>query len=306
MSAKKYYWLKLKDDFFTQPKIKKLRKIAGGDTYTIIYLKMQLLSLKNEGILVFEGMEDNFVDEIALCIDEEPENVGITVNYLLRQGLLEQVSETDFLLQQTVQNIGSESSSAERVRRFRERNKTPEIGTGQERTERKALQCNADVTQREEIEKRDREKRQETEIEREGTAAEPPAPRPSIPYEAIKDFYNQVCVSFPRCTAMSESRKKAIKARFTSGYTLEDFKKVFVKAEGSSFLKGRNDRNWTASFDWLIRDSSMAKVLDGNYDDHDTVPGPGPRPTGGGRNNTGFKTSNPFMEMLQEMEGRDQ
>lgn len=307
MSAKKYYWLKLKDDFFTQPKIKKLRKIAGGDTYTIIYLKMQLLSLKNEGILVFEGMEDNFVDEIALCIDEEPENVGITVNYLLRQGLLEQVSETDFLLQQTVQNIGSESSSAERVRRFRERNKTLEIGTGQERTERKMLQCNANVTQRKEKEKRE-DKRLETEIEkeREETAAEPPAPRPSIPYEAIKAFYNETCLSFPRCTAMSESRKKAIKARFNSGYTLEDFKKVFIKAEGSSFLKGRNERNWTASFDWLIRDSSMAKVLDGNYDDHDTVPGPGPRPTGGGRNNTGFKTSNPFMEMLQEMEGRDQ
>ena len=296
MSAKKYYWLKLKDDFFTQPKIKKLRKIAGGDTYTIIYLKMQLLSLKNEGILVFEGMEDNFVDEIALCIDEEPENVGITVNYLLRQGLLEQVSETDFLLQQTVQNIGSESSSAERVRRFRERNKTPEIGTGQERTERKALQCNADVTQRKEIEKRDRDKRQET--EREGTAAEPPAPRPSIPYESIKAFYNEICLSFPRCTAMSESRKKAIKARFNSGYTLEDFKHVFIKAESSSFLKGRNDRNWTASFDWLIKDGNMAKVLDGNYDDHDA--GPGPRPTGGGRNNTGFQTSNPFLEMLNE------
>lgn len=99
---------------------------------------------------------------------------------------------------------------------------------------------------------------------------------------------------------MSESRKKAIKARFTSGYTLEDFKKVFVKAEGSSFLKGRNDRNWTATFDWMIKDGNMAKILEGNYDDHDMGPGPGPRPAGGGRNNTGFQTSNPFLEMLRE------
>ena len=43
---RKYYWLKLKDDFFKSRVIKKLRKIAGGDTYTIIYLKMQLLSIK--------------------------------------------------------------------------------------------------------------------------------------------------------------------------------------------------------------------------------------------------------------------
>ena len=29
--SKKYYWLKLKNDFFAQPKIKKLRRLAGGD-----------------------------------------------------------------------------------------------------------------------------------------------------------------------------------------------------------------------------------------------------------------------------------
>lgn len=303
--GKKYYWLKLKDDFFTQPKIKKLRRIAGGDTYTIIYLKMQLLSLKNEGRLLWEGTEDNFVDEIALCIDEDPENVGVTVNYLLRQGLLEQASETEFSLPQAMQSIGSETSGAERVRRFRERHKTLEIGTGPEQTGQKVLHCNADVTScNTEIERRDRERDREKreEIEGEGTTAdEPPAPpRPPVPYEAIKDFYNLTCSSFPRCTTMSESRKKAIKARFTSGYTLEDFKKVFVKAEGSSFLKGRNDRNWTATFDWMIKDRNMAKILEGNYDDHDMGPGPGPRPAGGGRNNTGFQTSNPFLEMLRE------
>lgn len=46
--GKRYYWLKLPDDFFRQKPIKKLRRIAGGDTYTIIYLKMLLVSLKNE------------------------------------------------------------------------------------------------------------------------------------------------------------------------------------------------------------------------------------------------------------------
>jgi predicted phage replisome organizer len=56
-AEKKYYWLKLKEDFFRQPRMKKLRKVAGGDTYTVIYLKMQLLSLANEGMLFFEGIE---------------------------------------------------------------------------------------------------------------------------------------------------------------------------------------------------------------------------------------------------------
>lgn len=41
---------------------------------------------------------------------------------------------------------------------------------------------------------------------------------------------------------------------------------LFEKAEASDFLKGSNDRNWTATFDWLIKDANMAKVIDGNYD----------------------------------------
>lgn len=65
---------------------------------------------------------------------------------------------------------------------------------------------------------------------------------------------------------MSESRKKAIKARINAGYTVDDFKTLFEKAEASDFLKGKNNRDWRATFDWLICDRNMAKVLDGNYD----------------------------------------
>ena len=41
---------------------------------------------------------------------------------------------------------------------------------------------------------------------------------------------------------------------------------MFNKAESSNFLKGGNDRNWTANFDWLMKDGNFAKVLEGNYD----------------------------------------
>ena len=39
--------------------------------YTIIYLKMMLLSLKDEGKLYFEGVEDHFASEIALALDDD-------------------------------------------------------------------------------------------------------------------------------------------------------------------------------------------------------------------------------------------
>ena len=108
--------------------------------------------------------------------------------------------------------------------------------------------------------------------ESEGEKAEadkpPTAPRPAIPYERIKDMYNELCPSLHRCTKLSEARKKAIKARISSGYTLEDFERLFRKAEASSFLRGKNRQNWVASFDFLVRDEKMARTLDGEYDDN--------------------------------------
>ena len=93
--AKKYFWLKLKDDFFQQRAIKKLRKLAGGDTFTIIYLKLQLLSLKDEGRLYYEGVEDQFFKEMALAIDEDESNVQFTIIFLEKNNLLEKIVFTN-------------------------------------------------------------------------------------------------------------------------------------------------------------------------------------------------------------------
>ena len=253
---KRYFWLKLKTDFFKSIPMKKLRRIAGGDTYTIIYLKLQLLSIKDEGVLYFQGYESTFYDEMALALDEDAENVQATIIFLESVGLLKRQSETEYLLTEVPFCIGSEGASAERVRKYRQ-NKA----IGQQETDAKALQCNADVTKcnteiEKEIEKEiDIDKEKEREYEREE----------KINYQKIVDMYNETCVSFPRVNSLSDARRKAIKARLKT-YSIDDLKRLFEKAEASSFLKGANARNWSANFDWLLKDSNMAKVLDGNYD----------------------------------------
>ena len=132
--TKKYYWLKLKDDFFRDKRIKKLRRIAGGDTYTVIYLKMQLLSIKNNGMLIYEGIEENFAEELALELDEDTENVKVTLAFLQGNGMIEETEPDHFLMTETIKCIGSESASAERVRKHREKKAQA------------LLQCNAQVT----------------------------------------------------------------------------------------------------------------------------------------------------------------
>lgn len=119
--GKRYYWLKLPEGFFRQKPIKKLRKIAGGDTYTIIYLKMLLIAMKQDGKIYFEGVEDDFYEELALELDEDSENVKVTVLFLIRQCLMELVDETEYRLTECDKMVGSESASAERMRRMREK-----------------------------------------------------------------------------------------------------------------------------------------------------------------------------------------
>ena len=150
---KRYFWLKLHKDFFQRKEIKRLRKIAGGDTYTIIYLKMLLRSIMSDGKLYYDGLEDDFASELALDLDEKEENVQITIQYLLKSGLLEMCSDEEYYLPDTKDSTGCETAVASRVRKHRER--------------KKVLQCNADVTQVKQLCNGEIEKELEKEIEKE-------------------------------------------------------------------------------------------------------------------------------------------
>lgn len=161
MGDKRYYWLKLKDDFFNQKEIKKLRSIAGGDTYTVIYLKMLLKSLRTEGNLLYEGIEDDFASEIALDIDEDPENVAVTISFLTKCDLLVE-SESMATMIAYDELVGSEAYSTERSRRSREKAKVLQCNTHATLCNADATPCNEDIDIEKDIDiEIDKEKREE-------------------------------------------------------------------------------------------------------------------------------------------------
>ena len=131
---KRYYWIQLTQDFFKSKEMKLLRKIAGGDTHTIIYLKMMLISLEDGGCIYYDGLADNLAEEIALMIDENVEDIKITLLFLESKGLLTRKNDRDYFLEQVPEMVGSETASARRVRKFREN--------------QLALQCNSGETKR--------------------------------------------------------------------------------------------------------------------------------------------------------------
>lgn len=69
--TKIYFWLKLDNNFYKNLAIKKARRLAGGDTMVIIYQKLMLESLQNNGVLYFEGVLENIVEELSLQLDRK-------------------------------------------------------------------------------------------------------------------------------------------------------------------------------------------------------------------------------------------
>lgn len=278
--AKRYYWLKLPEDFFRQKAIKKLRRIAGGDTYTVIYLKMLLLALKQEGKLFFEGVEDDFCDELALDLDEEPDNVKITIQFLIAQGLMQECADNEYILPECTNLTGSEDPSAARVRAYRSR---------------KALQCNADVTEcnvavascntEKEIEKetdteietdteKSKEKKKNTEdrgeVKTEGTISDEivcQTQSVSLDVKEVAEAWNSLqSLGIKRVSKMitSSIRYKSLSARIRE-HGKETVLKAIENIKASNFLQGMNDKGWVITFDWFVKPNNFVKVLDGNY-----------------------------------------
>lgn len=159
---KRYFWLKLKEDWFSGTTEKYLKSLPAGDSLLITYLKIQLISLKTEGFLKYERLLPSAEEEIAMLIDEPVNNVRLLINVLLKTGAIERLDDNSLYLLSLQNLIGSEGSSTDRVRRFRERQKALQCNNNQLQIEgeilgnsesdvenSKTLQCNADVTQSE-------------------------------------------------------------------------------------------------------------------------------------------------------------
>lgn len=263
MANKRYYWLKLYDDFFSSLRIKKLRKLAGGDTYLAIYLKMQLLAMKSDGILKWSGLEDDFTSELALELDEEPENIKVTLAYLLSCGLAETDDSINYFFPFAVSNVGSESTVAQRVRDYRKKAKEEALNEAENNAVTPLLHCN---TEKEiEIEKDTRGKRQEEDVEADVTVPNGTVCRTGD-VRRVVEAWNSLGINPIMKITGSSTRGGMLRARI-SEYGVDAVVNAIAQINDSSFLKGQNKSGWTVSFDWFVRPNNFLKVMEGRYSD---------------------------------------
>ena len=260
-------WIKLNVGMFDGNSFKKIKKAKiGGESFrdklTAVWFELMDFAGKcNAGGQLIESPEIPFssIEDIAILIDREPEELSLCMNYYINNHMIVVIDDIYMLAN------WSKYQNIEGMERIREQNRKR---VAKHRQNQKLLGCNvtSNVTVTE-CNATETEKEIEIEIEKEIETKEDTSSNPSP--KQIVDLFNSICVSFPSVRSLSDARKKAIKARLNT-YTVEQFKTMFEMAEASPFLKGQNNRNWQANFDWLIKDGNFAKVLDGNYSDKKT------------------------------------
>ena len=130
--------MQLSEEFFKSKEMKLLRRLPGGEEHTIIYLKLMLASLQDDGKIYFEGLADSLAEEMALIIDEDAEAVRMTLMFLEQKKLLTTSDNFVYKLEQVPEMIGSETASTRRSRKYRSTQKALQCNTN-------ATKCNGDI-----------------------------------------------------------------------------------------------------------------------------------------------------------------
>ena len=295
-SGKRYFWWRLRNDFFTQITIKKLRRSENGDKKAIIYLQMILMTIHQDGYLRYDGIESNISEEIALFLNEPVKIVQETIEILKEMNLIE-IVEDDFFLPEAQNGIGSECASAERMRRKRARDgKTSQSDNEVTQALRKsdnevtqALQP-CDVEKIREDKEKDKEKDKEIndgiqmatkchtrgfhridkdridkdridkKLNSEEIEHSTLSKTSGIVFDADKiiNLFNDICTEYKPVTS-SDHYSQQLSNCIIDGYKESDYVQAFNKANKSDYLK-----TYPADFGWIL--DHLKEIKNGEYD----------------------------------------
>lgn len=250
-------WIKIATDIFDDEKILLIESLP--DAYAIITVWFKLLCLagkKNNGGVFLMNDKIPYTDKMLATIFRMNEStVKLALNAFEQFKMIEIVEGIITIPNWNKhQTLDAYERKKERDRLYQEERRAKQRALI-EKSSDKSSERTSDVAVSDIDKEEDKDKERDIRGNR-------------VDYQQIADMYNATCVSFPRLTRLSEKRKRAIKARLRK-YSIDDIKKVFELAEESDFLKGENGRNWSATFDWMMNDANMAKILDGNYKNKD-------------------------------------
>lgn len=247
----RYFYLMLKENFYDSDDMVLLESMENGYLYSNILLKLYLKSLKDKGKLMYKDRIPYSVEMLAKLTRHNPDVVRRAIEIFQQMGIIEILDNGAIFMMDIENYIGKSSTEADRRRAYDRRiaAEKQQLLLGENSCEKSHEHIDTDLDLNPELDSESESEQKE-----------------QVPYEKIKDLFHSICTSYPKVLKLSNSRKKAIAARYKEyDYNIDTFKDLFTKAEQSEFLKGNNDRKWKANFDWLMNQSNMIKVLEDTY-----------------------------------------
>lgn len=217
MSSKKnktkiYFWLRFDSHFFENLVIKKARRLPGGDTMVVIYQRLMLLSLPNNGVIYYEGELPTLTEELALRLGEIEEEIKMTIDFFRAAGLVQINDGQDMAMLQVPALLEQESDWA-RYKRLQRQKKLDNVQPA-------SKTCPTEIELEQELEK---ESEKELEQDQEqghavvGDAVPQGADLTVLPEGAVPHDGNAVSRQ-----AVYEAAKEALGEMAISGFVVEE------------------------------------------------------------------------------------
>ena len=149
----KYYWLKLKRDFFKRHDVRIIEEMPNGKDYILFYLKLLLESVDHEGRLRFNDTIPYNEQMLSVITHTNIDIVRSAMRVFMDLQLVDILDDQTIYMTEVEKLVGSETSVAERVRKHREKQKMLLCNTN-------ALHCNIEL---------EKELEKELELEKDNT-----------------------------------------------------------------------------------------------------------------------------------------
>ena len=129
-NKERFYWLKLKRDFFKRHDIQIIEAMPNGKDYVLFYLKLMVESIDHEGELRFSDTIPYNEQMLSVVTNTNIDIVRSAIKLLTELGIVEVLDDQTLYLKEVKALIGSQSVSAEK-KQIQRQNRLAEIGGGQ-------------------------------------------------------------------------------------------------------------------------------------------------------------------------------
>ena len=261
-------WIKIATEIFDNRKIKQIENLPDGDSIIVIWFKLLCLAGNiNDNGMVYFTQEIPYTEQMLAAQFNRPlSTVQMSLRTFEKFGMVEIINDilkiSNWVKYQNIEKM-NEIREYNRLAQQRHRaalkaaSETNAQGVNDKSmTSQPCQDTDIDIDINIDIDI-------DSEEDGENTRTVPQA---ECPFAKIRDLYHSICISYPTIKAIDGSRRKDVADRWSANRSLDTFEELFRKAEASPFLKGQNDSNWSADFDWIMRPENFAKVLEGKYD----------------------------------------